>query len=378
MKGSFSIVAYPPVVRQADESFHETLETEKETYTISDTIGFDQASFTLTGSPEYLIDWYEKGLVYDVVWHSPEGSIVWEGYVNRLSLSIGDAVIIKSIDDMANRVILKYTPLDTSQTPPVAGAQTTVTKDDTASQARYGVKVYVASGAECTAATADDNALAYLSWLTRIPQTETISVGQGKATSLQVTMRGYAYLANWYTYTQTVSSGTADADAIVSLVLAADPNSVLSTSTLNIDGNTTATEQYRDEHTAAWKVVQELANRGQETASVGYRWHCGIYEHRRTTFKAAEGFTAAGLEYATNKHPVLHRHMRDSADMFLMEGGREVLPWELRPDRLLLTEGIPGPPMYITQVKYSTPRRVVLQGTSIVDPLRLTLSESCR
>ncbi len=208
--------------------------------------------------------------------------------------------------------------------------------------------------------------------------TETISVGQGRQPALQIGMRGYAYMANWYHYAQTATSGTANADVVVSAVLAADPNSVLSTSTLNIDSNATATEQYRDDYQLAWKVIQEIAARGLETDGAGYRWACGIYERRRTTFKAAEGFDANGLPYATNRWPIIHRHIRSAADLFLGEGGDELEPWELRPDRLLLTEGIPGPPMYITQVKYSLPHRVVLQGTSIVDPLRLTLSETCR
>jgi hypothetical protein len=378
VKGPFSIVANTPVVRQSDESFSEQLDTEKESYTISEGIGFDQATFTLTGSPDYLLDWFDKGLVYDTVWTSPEGSIAWEGYIARLSLSVGDTVIIKSIDEMANRIIHNYVPLDTAETPPVAGAQTTITKNDTASQARYGIKTLITSGAECTDATADDDALAYLTHHSQIPLTNTISVGQGKAPTLQVTMRGYAYMANWYAYSQTVSSGTANANTIVSAVLAADPNSVLSTSTLDIDTNTTATEQYRDDNPLAWKFIQEMATRGQESGGTGYQWSCGVYADRRTTFKAKEGIDSSGVAYSTNKHQILQRHIMDAADMFLEESGREVLPWELRPDRLLYTQGIPGPPMYITQVKFSLPHRVVLQGTSIVDPLKLTLSESCR
>jgi hypothetical protein len=291
---------------------------------------------------------------------------------------MGDTVEIKGIDDMANRVLLYYVPLDTSKTPAQAGAQTVLTKNDTDSQALYGIKTMIAPGGECTTATADDNALTYLDWHNRIPRTETVSVGQGKAAALQVQMRGYAYMANWYAYSQTVSSGTVDADAMVNAVLAADPNGVLSTSTLNIDGNTTATEAYRDDNPLAWKVVQEVATRGYETGGTGYRWTCGVYERRRTTFKAAEGLTRKGIEYGTNKYPILHRHARDESDLFTEEGGREVLPWELRPDRLIVREGVPGVPKYVTQVKFHAPYRVILQGTDQVDPLEMMLKEGCR
>jgi hypothetical protein len=378
MEDSFSIVAYPPIVRQADEAWHETLQTQAETYTISDGVGFDTAQFTLTGNDDYLSDWFEKGLVHHVTWTAPDGSIAWEGWINRMALSIGDSVENKSVDDMANRILLYYVPLDTAETPAVAGAQTLITKNDTASQARYGVKTMVVSGGECTAATADDNAFTYLDWHNRIPQTETIAVGRGKQFQLQVQMRGYAYMANWYHYNQTASSGTVDADAMVGLALAADPNGVLSTSTLNIDSNTTATEQYRDDNPLAWKMIQELAVRGFETGGTGYRWSCGVYEDRRTTFKAAEGLTRQGVELGTNKHPVIRRYVRDEADLFVEDGGRELETWELRPDRLLVKDGVPGTPRYITQVKWQAPRWVTLQGTDQVDPFRRMLSEECR
>ncbi len=178
-------------------------------------------------------------------------------------------------------------------------------------------------------------------------------------------------------YTQTGSSGTGDADAIVAAVLAADPNSVLATSTLNIDDNTTATEQFWDGDDLGWKIVQELAARGYESGSVGYRWHCGVYAHRRTTFKAAEGLDDNGVAYSTNKYLALHRQMRDASDAFVDEAGREWMPWELRPDRLVYTEGVPGRPAYITQVRVSMPWKVSYQGTDQVNPMALIIRDVC-
>jgi len=372
-----SITAYAPVVTQADDTYAETLDTEKEQYVVSDAMGFDTATFTLTGPPDYLIDWYEHGLVRDIIWRDPDGGICWEGFVNRMNLVVGDRALTKTVDAMANRIHLNYTALDTTTTPPVAGAKATITKNDTASQARYGVKAAVLSGAECTAATADDLAYAYLQSMKYVASTEVVTVGEGRQPSLIVEMKGYAYMANWFVYSQTVNSGTTDADTVLGLVLAADPNGVLSTSTLNIDGNTTATERYWDGNELGWKVIQEIAGRGYETGSVGYRWHCGVYAHRRTTFKAAEGLDDDMVPYSTNKYLALHRQIRDASDAIVDEAGREWMPWELRPDRLLYTEGVPGRPMYIQQVKITMPWRITLQGTDQVNPMALVIRDVC-
>lgn len=376
-ENALSITASAPIIAQAVNTYAETLMTEKESYTISDGIGFDSGSFVITGPVDYLNEWYESGLVRDVVYHDPDSGICFEGYVNRLQLITGDRALTKSVGAMANRVILNYTILDTSNNPPTAGAKTTVTKNDTVSQARYGIKSVVLSGAECTAATADDRAFAELNWRKQIVSSEVVTVGQGKQPSLKVDLKGYAYMANWFVYTQTTNTGTDNANTVLGLVLAADPNSVLATSTLNIDANTTATEEYWDGGDLGWKVIQELATRGYETGSVGYRWHCGVYARRRTTFKAAEGLNDNKVPYTTNKYLPLHRQIRDASDAFIDEAGREWMPWELRPDRLVYTEGVPGRPTYITQIKITMPWKITYQGTDQVNPMALLIRDVC-
>ena len=377
MTGPLSINAYSPVIRASDESFHELLQTEKEGYTITDGIGFDAASFTLTGPLDYLVHWFEHGLVRDVVWRSPVGGVAWNGYVSRLIFTVSGNTRTEAVTGMANRILYTYTPLDTSTNPPQAGAQTIITKNDTGSQDRYGIKTGVVSGGECTAATADDMALAALARLKDTRLGETIAVGAGKTPALKVEMRGYGHMANWYYYTQTASSGTSDADAIVGLVLAADPNGVLSASTINIDTCATAIEQYWDGKQLGWKIVQDITGRGYETGGVGYRWSVGVYEGRKTTYKQSEAVDSNGVPLSTNKHLILHRHVHDAGDSILDDAGKEIMPWEMRPDRLIYTEGIPGRPMRITQVKFTAPFGLSLSGTDELSPSKAYLRRGC-
>ena len=136
---TFSIIARAPVIRQDVDTFHERLATENDSYTITADVGFDKASFTVRGNPEYLRAWFRAGLARDITITASDGRQAWQGFVNRMSLTIGASRRVRSLGDLANRIYYVYTALDTSTTPPTAGAQTTSTSNDTDSQAIYGI-----------------------------------------------------------------------------------------------------------------------------------------------------------------------------------------------------------------------------------------------
>lgn len=375
--GELSINAYAPVINQSIDSYHERLQTENESYTITKDIGFDVARLTLGGPLDYLLDWFSNGLVRDIIWKAPNGGICWHGFVNRLGLTAGGETRTRSIDDLANRIIYVYTPLTTTENPPTAGAQTTITKNDTSSQSKYGIKTAIVSGGEMTAATADDAAYAELAKLKDIREGRQGAFGQGKVPSLQVEMRGYAHMANWYIYSQTANTGTDDADDIILLVLAADPNSVLSTSAINVDTCTTAVQKYWDGKQFGWQVIQNIAAMGYETDSVGYDWTAGVYEDRKVVYKQSEAVDSNGNPLSTNKHPILNRAIFDSGDSILSSAGQEVMPWQMRPDRLLETQGFPGRPTYITKTVFSSPFSCSYEGTDPNNPVESYMVGNC-
>lgn len=370
MDPTHSIRAYAPVVRQADDSYEERLQTENETYVITDTIGFDKANFTLTGEESYLKDWFVNGLVRDIRWRGPDGATAWEGFVARMSLTIGGETITRSVEGMFNRVIYVYVPLDTTQNPPEAGAQATITYNDTASQDLYGIKTIFISGNECTAATADDEALSQLKNLRHLKEGRTVTIGTGQVPTLQIECWGYAHMVDWYPYTQTTNTGTDNADVIIVAVLAADPNSVISSADTLIDANTTQIEEYWDGKQTGWKIVQDIAARGYETGGEGFRWTCGVYEGRRVTYKAAEAVDENGNPESTNQYPRWFRDPYDAGDSVLDAAGKEVMPWHIRPDHLLYTNGVPGRPTYIKQVTFEAPWTIRIAGEDALNPMR--------
>lgn len=381
MDSSHSLRALAPVIRQSVDTFEERLITEQESYVISDGVGFDKASFMLTGEESYLRDWFVNGLVRDIKWRGPDGATAWEGFVSRLALTIGGSTLTKSIEGVFNRVNYVYTPLDTTQTPPTAGAQATITKNDATSQGLYGTKAILLSGSETTAATADDAAYSQLKARMYIREGRTVTVGTGQVPMLRVECSGYAHMMNWHPYTQVQNTGTDDADNIIILVLQDDTNtynSVMNQGTELIDTCTTQIQKYWDGKQFAWKIIQSIAERGYETGSEGFPWSVGVYEGRRIVYKAAEVLDSNGNPESTNKYPEWFKHPYEPGDSILDAAGSEVMPWHIRPDHLLYTDGIPGRPTYILQVAFNTPWTVRITGTDALNPMGDCKTEPCQ
>ncbi|MCK5643927.1 MAG: hypothetical protein KAJ19_24230, partial [Gammaproteobacteria bacterium] len=187
-------------------------------------------------------------------------------------------------------------------------------------------------------------------------------IGSSSEPTLRVSLRGYAFMADWYNYEQTVSSGTDTATAVLKLVLAADPNTVLSTDDRDIGSNSEATESYWID-TAAWKVVRTIVTRGETVGGIGIPWAGGIYEGRRFTFKISERLDANGNPISTNQYQrIFHT---PSVDVFSDESGASVPPWHLRPDRIVIAESL-GAQMYVRRVNYTPPIKVTLSGADDV------------
>jgi hypothetical protein len=361
----FSINARAPIIQQASNSFHERLETVDEQYSITVQRGFNTAGFVLKGSPDYLVDWYMNGLARDVTWLGPDSFLSWRGLVTRLSLDIGGWTRTRSMESMADRIVLVYTPLSTGSNPPQAGAQAVITVDDIALQNQFGIKTAVISGGEKTSTAAAVKAISDLNKLAKIQVGETQTVARSEGPTLRVEMSGYATLFDWYVYNE-ANSGTVNASTQLVAVAAADPNGILIDSS-GIEANTTQVERYW-QNQPAWKVIEAVTGIGRDVAGVGEPWVSGVYG-TRLIYKAAEGLDSQGNPKSSNVHSRLYRKVVDTREIYTDEGGAEVPYWYLRPDRLVYTEGIPGEPMYVEQVTFAPPVTINLGGRDAQRPL---------
>lgn len=361
-----SIVALAPVIRQDIDTFQERLQTEGESYTITATYGYDSCQFTMRGDIDYLRGWFRAGLVRDIVWRSPDGQKIWNGFVQSMTLQEGGLSQSKSIAPMVNRVYYVYASKDTTTNPPTIGEQKTITVNDTASQDIYGIKTDTLSGGQISDTAASVEANTALTELSRIRIDEDDVYGQGQPPTISIRCAGYAHMMDWWNYSQTVSSGTANTNTVISAILAADPNSVISTSTTNIDTNTTQAEQYFDGDRPAWRIIIDLANRG---GAANNRWVAGVYENRALVYKQAETVDTRWNQDSNNKYLSYQKNPSDFGDRVFDEAGREIEPWNARPDRLLYTVGYGKQPQYIEQVVFTAPYGLQTKSSDI-NPLR--------
>ena len=59
-------------------------------------------------APEELAEWIQAGLMRGVRSYTPTGRLRWEGVLVELKATIGPVSIVRSLDDMANRIIVSY------------------------------------------------------------------------------------------------------------------------------------------------------------------------------------------------------------------------------------------------------------------------------
>lgn len=366
-----SIVALAPVIRQDVDTFQERLQAQGQGYTISAEYGYDSCQFTLTGDMDYLRGWFRAGLVRDVIWRSPNGRTIWNGYVRSMQLREGGLSRSKSIAPMANRIYYVYSSLDTTTNPPTVDEQKTITVNNTTSQDSYGIKTATVSGGQISDTAAAIEADTILTEASRIKIDEVMTFGRGQPPSLSVRCVGYAHMMDWFNYSQVGKSGDDDISTIIGLVLVADPNSVISTSGTNIDENTTQAETYYNGDRPAWRVIRDLTMRG---GAANNRWIAGVYGGRGLVYKQAETIDTRWNPLTANKHLTYQKNPADPGDRIFDEAGREIEPWDAMPDRLFFTVGYGGQPLYIEQVVFNAPYQLQTKSSDI-NPLRQGVTE---
>lgn len=357
--GFFSITAKAPLVRQAaGDTYHERLDVEAEQFVNDARYGFRTGSFTLKGSPDFLADWYKNGLGRDIAWRGPDGFLCYRGYVSRVAYERGGFARTRELDKFANQVIYVYTRIDANGD---SEGQYTVTVNDTVSQKQFGVKTLVVSGGEKTQNNATTAALSKLAEVNSPTVGETQLTQNSKDPVVKVRMAGHFFMFDWYAVTFSASVFTTSSQLITD-VMGQDPNGVF-TDTSQIDTNSSeASKNYTNK--IASKVVDETAKVGRELVAgvTGEPWVVQVWEGNRVTFKAAEGIDSNGDPLTSNKKNFITRRVNDTGNTYVDATGQEIPWWHIRPDSLVFTEGIPGPPIYVQQTSFIPPASLTLSG----------------
>lgn len=342
------------------------LNTESEQFSITAGIGFDSCSFTLRGDRRLLTSWFDAGLVRDIVWRAPRGHVIWEGFVESMTLSEGSRSRSKSVTPLGNRILYIYAKKDTSTDPPGTGAYATITENNLDSQESYGIKTVVISAGDVTDTEAAQEAITKRVTLSRIKVGQSTVTGGGSPPLLRVSCKGYAHMANWSPYNDEVSSGDGNASDLVKAIIAADPNGILSTDDVDIVTNTSQMAQYFRDAQPGWSAIQMIAARGDAD---GDEWVAGVYEDRHVIYKQAETIDDNFNPHSDNSYLTLYKNPEDPGDRYYDQAGREIEPWDMRPDRLVYTLGQDPQPRYVDQIVFTAPYSVRVVSSPI-NPLR--------
>lgn len=358
----FTVTAYAPIT-QSGNSFFERLETTRVSYSITTARGFSTAKFQLSGPLDYLLDWFNSGLSRRIVILGPDGFTAWEGFVSKLTLSYGGYQINTSVDTLANSIYVTYTELNTAVNPPTETANQVQTATDSLSQVRYGTKEKIVSGGKATSTNALTLARTVVKQLSNPEVTQTLRTLQGSAGVLSFDLRGYAFMGDWYTYEQVVSSGTDTAEVVIRDIISNEPNGAIQTDETYWDTLSTSTELYW-KRSVAWAAIRKIVDRGSESGGIGFPWVAMVYEDRHLHIKAAESVNKeTGVAESSNKHSLMFRNI--SGDDEYTDENNQVIPvWHIRPDRIVHTPAL-GLYQYVTRVNVTEPEQVTLSGGEV-------------
>ena len=304
--GGVPSTATPIPLRGVDEYEHS----------ISIECGYDsmRCVFTATAKEE-AIDWLNR-LMASAVVTSPDGVVVWEGFLNDVEVRIGRKSVNASLTDVANSVIVKYNAPSGAQT-------TTSTVTSAASIARFGTKQRAINFSTASSAAAAARAavvLGQIAW-PRSKQSSSAETGGGRGgITITLTFRGWWYTLDWL-LTSSASTATTVTSTQVTALLAAynATNNYFSTSTANVAATGVSDTEFIESSTSYAEQIAKLLASGN---SSNQRVVWGIYEGRALTIEPWAGANPSTITY----------YERDGEQAIRDAYGGIVQPWDLRPN----------------------------------------------
>lgn len=243
--------------------------------------GYWSARIRIDGRRVDLEEWYERGLDRRITAYSPDGVVIWEGFVNSVKLNFGGLQkTIGPVLDIANKVrlIFSYIPDGSQET----GLRlSTDWASDTTSQGRYGILERILSSGGTTITNADKLRDQYLVERARPGRSEEFAVG-GSATSLELDCAGYVHRLDTYTY-NTTTTGSQNLSAKIAAVIDADPNDYLTSANAIIEANTLQVPIFENDNRLAMNVIKSLVAQGNAASD---RCLFGVYAGRQAQYRA--------------------------------------------------------------------------------------------
>ncbi len=360
-------------------AYIRSLDSEVSSYshTISVVGGFLSASMAINSSISESEDWIANGLGRHIVAYGLGGEVVWEGFVDNISVNMGNITIDRGrLTEICNRCSTIYTPIidyDPEGNPITGTEVTSVVADNESSVRKYGIWEQVVSGGTLIEDRDPITNLTPAEFLRNtyledhkepeISHSPILVTEGGSEVTITIECKGYI---EWLTYiynNNIEAPFTTDVTTKITTVLAEDPNSIISTIISSIDYNGILIGMPEDSSRTAIEIISEAVELGGSNSN---RWIFGIYENRIPHFHA---FSSA-IDY--------YYYISKSNQVILNLSEVEVEPWNIRPGKIIFipdtylggfqpTTDFHTDPriMYLEEITFTAPKTINLQGKRV-------------
>lgn len=334
--------------------------------------GYWSASFSINLDQGGLEKWIMEGLGRHIEVVDNAGVVIWEGFVNRISASLGALDFVTGpMMDVDNDLLLEYTTLDTTGVAPFFGAEKELLADNADSITRYGYWPAVLSGGDLSDGRAADQLDTYLaenSWPTN---TKSVNTGGAGDTQVSVDCLGYIHMYDKMSYAAAAGADIDLSDKIID-VLDSQLNIIIDTSWVRIASNALQVPAIADKQESGWQVIKRLLSFGDAAFN---RYLFGIYANLMPVYEAAP----TTLLY--------QQQLSDPEQKVTTLAGGRVLPWHVLPGKwLLFSDFLVGESepadlrndpraMFIETVTYTAPWGLQMRGGK-TDAFALKLAQT--
>jgi len=323
--------------------------------------GYKSASISMNMRQDEIEDWLEYGLGRNITVYNEGGVPVWGGFVNDIVANVGGLNVMRGpLMGIANAVNVIYSTVDINTDPPTMGVRAkTGYAYDLVSQDKYGIIIKVLSSGGSTPANALNIRNTYLAEMAQPETSQTISIGESGNLDITINCLGYEEWLRAYIYNTTGTGGTT-VSAKIQLVLAADPNNIISSDYSKITANTLAIPVYANDDDLALDYINSLVTLGDAAYN---RYTFGIYANQRAEYTVMP------------RRETYIWHLADGGMLTNPYGGI-IEPWNVLPARWVLIPDFMIGRVSPTAALRDDPRYMFIESLTFTAPYGLTLTGS--
>lgn len=294
---------------------------ESYAHTISDHYGFESCTVSLHVSPAEAIDWLQNGLMRSLIVSGPDAETVWEGFLETITVTLGQKKASLSLKNMTNNVKILWTteqggPGDTA-IPAIAAS--------TLSQSLYGRKDYIGSLPKTSAAAVLNAGAKILTALAlpRSAEPSAAKTGDIGDITLDLSFAGWYATTEWVAVSNSSTANTATNTQLTATWIPglAAVNAFLSTDTSGVTFTGPLMTPYVAHYSTYKQVLDRLCAMG-DSANNPLAW--GVYEGRAFDAVTSAAATPSTITYTEDAGSGA---VRDAV-------GNEVKPWNVRPNAM--------------------------------------------